>query len=1004
MPLQKQLVPVTFKGLDRKTSPRLSVPGSLVTLENGRQPRIGEFGKRDGSSPISMATVYAVDLTGAGTAITAGKRLGVKDKDLILFTGDRFYVHSPDRISWTDRGALPLLTTECNDVISGTFNMSMPDAADIGNLRLFVWEDARLGATVLNLLRWSLLDTSTGTFIATDRNLPSSLFIAQRPRVLVSGTTFYVLAMAGPAGGGSAGQFEAWKMPTSALTTWAAMTDIATDVIDTATGDPHWDAQVLANGDFLLAYRISTTQIKALVWRPSTGATITGPVTLTVNATKAIAWLNQDFSGSSYYLVTAGATNGIIVRTLSAALAVTATETIDATATDADNMTGYWDGTSKVVYWEKHRTTAGKKYTTCVKRGTYTGSATVIELVYSVGLASKVFKVGTKYYVLCAYESDIQSGYFLMDQTVAAVVSDSPARPIARALYGACGGLTVRQGHLPSATLVSATKVSVACTTRVGAAAVGDFAYSLGIANLIFDFASSHQPRTANANGDLMIPGGLTGLFDGASYVEAGFHVFPEICTLAAAGAGSLTADTTYQYCLVYSWVNKDGKLVRSAPSVPVSLAITGANRTINVSAIPPLSLTHKHRGADDNRSPVSVLVEIYRTTGNGTIFYRTATVENNPVGGTVNNYSDTVADSVIQLNEILYTEGDVLDNFPPPPSRYVAIIKDRVFVVRSDRPGEIWVSKQMQPGIGLAFSPDLVIRCDGPGGDVMAVAEVDDKIAILKRTAVYVTSGEGPNDQGQGMFPAPVPVSLLAGTEQPESVASGRDGVWFQSAKGLTRLSRALEVEYFGAQVEDMTTGLTITAPAVLESAQQLRLFSSAGTTLVWDYFAQQWYVDTGQAAVDAAVWNGIFVRLASNGVVTKEVAGQYNDNGTAIITKLKTAPISFAGIGGFQRMYRLKIVGEYKGNHTLRVTLTYPGDKDGSLTSVFDQVVTAGPFEFMVKPKHQRCTEVVVQIEDVYPGAASQGFTITAMAFVVGVMPGKAGTVGSSQIMTPT
>lgn len=83
---------------------------------------------------------------------------------------------------------------------------------------------------------------------------------------------------------------------------------------------------------------------------------------------------------------------------------------------------------------------------------------------------------------------------------------------------------------------------------------------------------------------------------------------------------------------------------------------------SVAISSIPDIS-------ALENYDTTNVVTKIYRTLGGGSEFFFLASV---PDG--TSTFTDVYSDSAISSNTRLYTSGGVLDNDPPPKSKYVHI------------------------------------------------------------------------------------------------------------------------------------------------------------------------------------------------------------------------------------------------------------------------------------------------------------------------------------------
>jgi hypothetical protein len=107
-----------------------------------------------------------------------------------------------------------------------------------------------------------------------------------------------------------------------------------------------------------------------------------------------------------------------------------------------------------------------------------------------------------------------------------------------------------------------------------------------------------------------LFSGAVAQTYDGSTSVEQGFLYYPEIQSLVNAAGGVMSAGT-YQYIVVYEWQDADGQRHQSTPAPAKSITVA-ANDKVTVT-IPTLRLTSK----------TSVLINVYRTIANGTIFYK---------------------------------------------------------------------------------------------------------------------------------------------------------------------------------------------------------------------------------------------------------------------------------------------------------------------------------------------------------------------------------------------
>lgn len=131
--------------------------------------------------------------------------------------------------------------------------------------------------------------------------------------------------------------------------------------------------------------------------------------------------------------------------------------------------------------------------------------------------------------------------------------------------------------------------------------------------------------------------------------------------------SGSGTGNT-YLYRLYYDYeYYVDDVLQEDAgPTTEVTIEDTGTgNKTI--SNIPVIS-----NGTTRCYDTATITVQIYRTISGGQEFFRVGEVTN----GTT-SFVDSVTDDALVDNEPLYTTGGVLDNDPPPRSKFFTAVND---------------------------------------------------------------------------------------------------------------------------------------------------------------------------------------------------------------------------------------------------------------------------------------------------------------------------------------
>lgn len=140
------------------------------------------------------------------------------------------------------------------------------------------------------------------------------------------------------------------------------------------------------------------------------------------------------------------------------------------------------------------------------------------------------------------------------------------------------------------------------------------------------------------------------------------------VVTAGAAGASS------YLYAFLYSYEYTVGNqtFLDYGATTLVELSSSDDPSVNNnaITAIPVLA-----NGVSGNWDTSVIKVEIYRTTDGGTVFYKLGEVTN---GTTV--FTDSFSDSLIEDNEIIYTEGGVVENDEPPRAKYIHVVQNRMY------------------------------------------------------------------------------------------------------------------------------------------------------------------------------------------------------------------------------------------------------------------------------------------------------------------------------------
>lgn len=483
-------------------------------------------------------------------------------------------------------------------------------------------------------------------------------------------------------------------------------------------------------------------------------------------------------------------------------------------------------------------------------------------------------------------------------------------------------------GCLPNVTNVGAPSAGVFRSVVV---VTGDaelqFTSGAGINLVTWDFTGVTDWQTCEGGGETYLSGGKASYYDGAGIAELSFFQWPTLVQATPSASGGSMAAGTYEYALVYAYVDAQQTTHRSA-------AYTFQATTTSASS--SVALTIGNVPATDRFAGESApVVEIYRTAAGLTDYYYVGAVAcRNNTGITTLAFTDTFADSSINTNPLLYTTGGVLDSVCPPSLRCLVRHNSRLWGV-DDTGYTIWFSTAFNGADAPYFNEALTLQfADGP---LTALATLDDKLVVFSATQVWIVTGDGPAVTGQGSdLSSPVVVQSDVGAIDWRSVVSTPLGVFFQAPMGgIYLLGRDLSVTYIGKQVQDyvgpnptLTSAAfnTVLAAALVPSANHVRFVLTDGTVLFYDYVMQRWGLHLGPGGTvnmtTGAVVSGGWYAVGSDGYVYREKsavtdAAPWYDTTIGgsqwVTTAVITAWVKLAGLQGYQRARHIMALADW-------------------------------------------------------------------------------------------
>lgn len=962
-------------------------------LVNCTLDKVGRFMKMPGVKDLPR------DIAGGGS-LSSSQGLATFRDELLQFSENHVYSFNESADNWVSRGEVSFVGTASQQLVRNSQQQTVPDASFAAGSTVIAWNDTSGGVMA------RVVDRETGLVVVSDTTLRAG---STRPKVVSQLNNTFIFYAAGT-------NLYARKYDRGITSTaFGAEVLIASDLNGT---NFLYDVCPFLNA-IGLTYRTNGGQIKFayVTTALAVGSPLNGfpsPTTLAEDAENSLTcWPN----GTQTLLVMwHNAANGTRVT---ARKAVDLTQsfapvTVRAAGTTSRNVTGIvYSGTTSRMFYEVSGTSPqfAVVYTRTVDVAGVLGTETVVRR--SVGLNSKPFVRTDGVYVQAALDTPLQATAYLLrhDGFIAA-----------RMNYATSGGLT-ELSVLPEVMNPETDVYVLPGTIKARFITEGNTTFSrTGLIQYTHDFGVRTAPPIVSTDNALFLLGGMAQVYDGVSFTELGFDMYPEGITHSQS-AGAITVGS-YQWAFLWEWFDNQGQIHRSAPSVPVEITIVGTQRV--TFAIPTLRLTAK-QGA--RTAPV---LAAYRTleigANGGDVFYR---VSSRTVAGGVNGlflndptvdtitFVDNLTDASIQSNELLYTNGGILENFPPEPCSAGVTYKNRLFVNTTDGSGFTYYSKATAPGEAPSFNQALQLATDPEGGDVTSFGVLDDKLVLQKLVTNWASVGEPASNTGlNGSLTAPERIATSTGCHLPRTVVRSEIGLWYHSEKGIFLLDRGLNEQNIAKPVVDEQVA-TPSAAILLTDKNQVRFYHTDGTCLVYDTYYKTWSTFARREAVDAVVWQGHPAIAQSDGTVRIEDGSfPFTDRGVFYGMRIDTGWISLAGVQGFQRVWRILTLGTYKSPHKLllRVATNFSevwkqvayadpqvglnttaygestpyGDEDvyggGADPIGLDEVYQA---RFHVEP--QKCQAIKISIEDLRTEEApGESFQLNAISLVVGLKRG--------------
>lgn len=1035
MALLKQTKQFFFgQGIDTKTTPEALPIGKLTSLENGNFEKLGKISKRPGATAFS--TTKLVNSIDDGThAMTNIKSVFGRNKAAHIIQKnnkdhrvgnaangfvDEIYVRdeasgnfayeSPCAHVYATNSDVPLPTLNpsiCQNMVASDaagFSFATSEVVYCNGYNFIAQFISDQTGTPFAEIDVAIIDPTTNETIFT-QNLGASYTFTCAAVVVISATEVLLLA------GRTTNEIYGYKYTLTAagmapVTETSPITFTADFNSASKLFDCFWSA---TSPRLVLAFKnqsAGTLTLNTYTTIPSTGAAaVTNTATIADVVTNAITVFGGDANFARIYVAygqALGTYSAIYSMTLGVILATSQRRNIQPyQLTGGFTQTDDGNGNKYILLVVNYNLGAPHEaYIYGATAGAWTALSATATVV-GMYLCSKVYtdSSGMPYLVLGQVDLNVDPTYFL---AYLQIVGSSciAVKPAAKLMFGNAGLIAVRPGLLSagsgsySPVIWSGYRFKLTIGGRSG---VTQFkCYQANLVTFTFDEPGKYQFKEIH---DLAyFNGGFPAVFDGDNFFEANFLLSPsQLAGVASVAAGGLTLLTTYQAVAVFEYTDSEGNLHQSAPSVPASVTMTGAQNTIDWSGFYPSMTLHS-----------KVNLVIYRTTGNGTLFYRENTSIAGAAGAAVTMQS-TTSDAVLLSNELIYTTGNVLENQSLGPTKALTLWQNRVIALSEDK---VFFSNKLDEGVPATFNALFVFNTAIAKGSPTAIAALKDKLLIFFNSSIYYITGDGPNPIGIGSFSDLETAQLGIGCLNYTDVIEAGDIVYFRSTDGWRSISGALQVSLLGLELNHyINKSTTIYSPLFIYDLHQIR-FSDGTQTFCLDTVNQQWSKRTNWDDKFAAYINNRYIRVrnTSAGPTYYEDPTVFQDAGANYQLLVRTGWITFDNILGFQRIYEFIILGRYWSANTLTVKLFYDYNPTVAETFTFDpagkgisnytdanvydndSASVVSPFEFAIKPAQQRCEAVRIEIVDVFGSGSNQGFDLVGLNAVIGVNSVKA------------
>ena len=998
----KDSIKVNFSGgLDLKSDPKQIDASEFLALNNMVFTTGGRLTKRNGFAGGYTKTVNspnpALTFSAVPGTLTSATKIFSYNNELLLNDSWNLYSWDAAATAWNYKGRSTQVSLATQSVIANgalTFYSCDCSIDATSGIKVFA-ASANDGVHSY----YSIQDTTTGQFIVNQASFGAYNHVRC---ISISGKSWVLGVNA------SNGHIDYQAIVGQTVT--GSPTALITDLNGT---NQFYDIDVDVNsGNIYIAYYSATPSIK--ISALSTSLVVGNTIAKVEVASNGLSWFGD---GTNIWVVynNATATKAFIVNNAVSATTLAPTS-VDGSAANCNNVTGCWSSTQSkaFIFYDSVTLSGGANSAVATAVTTYNtltvaGTAgTAVLFCGSVAVNSKAWVINGIPHLMGLFSLDhIQATNFLLNlYNVTPSMGGSSNNDVEANIAGKvspdeasqtcwAGGKNGGSGSLPGAKQNSSGYWELAAlqNSNYGNTSIS-FIAPTAVIDVQFNF-SPLNPDVQSLGNNAAMAGAAVVNYDGAAFNEQNFHIYPLIFSASTAtgggGGGTHLSAGTYGYVVVYEWIDNQGQIHRSFPSAVKSVTYAGGvTDGVTTLTINNLRVT--------NKSGSQVVIAVYRTGANGSVYYRMSSVFTG-VGAPINDpaaattvFVDNIQDGLITGNIQLYTTG-ALGYFAPPATSALTNFKNRAIQIASEDQFQLGYSNAVLQNFPVQFVPEFLQNIGTVGGALVTVAQMDDKLILFKSgkisgPAIYYMVGQGPAPSGANNdFQDPLPIAVDAGCVDRPSVVLTPVGLMFKSDKGVYLISRGLEASYIGAPVESYNQYSVLSAQLIPNSTQ-VRFWLSNGTLLMYDYYYKKWATWTPPAGISDCIFQGQHTYVTSAGQVYQETPGLYIDGtSTAVLWNFTTAWIKLAGLQGYQRSYFFYLLGDYISSHQLSVSMYT------NFSAVADETVTITPNSsnslenWRVFFKNQRCQSFQISVQEVSTGTLGQGLNLSGLNLIAGV-----------------